>query len=367
MATAPDVVVVGGGVVGAACARQLALGGRRVRLVERGGQAGEAWRASAGMLAPQIEVRSNDKLFDLGIAGREFYHDHAAELREATGVDIGLRETGILQVACSDLEAATLKDRVAWQRQSGHHCEWLDPAEIREEWPWLAPTHGGMVAPRDGSLDPARLVEALRADATRRGVEVVADAITGLTRSGDRVTGVQGGQWHPADDVVLAAGAWTGRIANLPRPVSVEPVRGQLAALPWPPGAPPAVVFGRGGYLMHRDGEGIAGSTMEHAGFAAEVTEAGLAAIRARIDVLVPSLAGAPVLRAWAGLRPGTPDGRPIVGREPDLSGLWYATGHGRNGVLLAGITGVIVAQFLAGEATLEGVEALRPERFWSW
>jgi glycine oxidase len=118
---------------------------------------------------------------------------------------------------------------------------------------------------------------------------------------------------------------------------------------------------------MHRDGEGIAGSTMEHAGFAAEVTEAGLAAIRARIDVLVPSLAGAPVLRAWAGLRPGTPDGRPIVGREPDLSGLWYATGHGRNGVLLAGITGVIVAQFLAGEATLEGVEALRPERFWSW
>ncbi|PYP39687.1 MAG: glycine oxidase ThiO [Gemmatimonadetes bacterium] len=367
MATAPDVVVVGGGVVGAACARQLAQGGRRVRLVERGGQSGEAWRASAGMLAPQIEVRANDKLFDLGIAGREFYHDHAAELREATGVDIGLRETGILQVAGSDAEAVTLKDRVAWQRQSGHRCEWLDPGEIRAEWPWLALTHGGMVAPRDGCLDPARLVDALRADATRRGVELVSDTITGLTRSGDRVTGVQGGQWHPAEHVVLAAGAWTGRIANLPRPVSVEPVRGQLAALPWPAGSPPAIVFGCGGYLMHRDGEGIAGSTMEHAGFAAEVTEAGLAAIRARVDALVPSLAGAPVLRAWAGLRPGTPDGRPIVGREPDLAGLWYATGHGRNGVLLAGITGVIVAQFLAGEGTLEGVEELRPERFWSW
>jgi len=118
---------------------------------------------------------------------------------------------------------------------------------------------------------------------------------------------------------------------------------------------------------MHRDGEGIAGSPMEHAGFAAEVTEAGIAAIRARVEALFPAFAGGKVLRSWAGLRPGTPDGRPIVGREPDLAGLWYATGHGRNGVLLAGITGVIVAQFLAGEATMEEVEALRPERFWSW
>jgi glycine oxidase len=367
MATAPDVVVVGGGVIGAACARQLALAGRRVRLIERGGQAGEAWRASAGMLAPQIEVRANDRLFELGIAGREYYHDHAAELRQNTGVDIGLREGGIVQVAVTDSEAAMLKERVAWQRQRGHHCEWLDPAEVREQWPWLAPTHGGLVAPRDGCLDPSRLVEALRADAVRLGVELVADSITALSRSADRVTGVQGSQWHPAEHVVLAAGAWTGRIANLPRPVSVEPVRGQLVAFPWPAGFPPAIVFGCDGYFLHRDGEGIAGSTMEHAGFAAEVTEGGVATIRARAEALVPAVVGARVLRAWAGLRPGTPDGRPIVGSEPDLTGLWYATGHGRNGVLLAGITGVMVAQSVAGEATVDELEALRPERFWSW
>src|ERR1044071_730296 len=267
MAVAPDIVVVGAGVVGAACARHLALAGRRVRLIERGGQAGEAWRASAGLLAPQIEVGADDALFELGIAGREYYHDHAGELRQATGIEIGLWERGIVHIATSDHEVTALKERVAWQRQRGHSCEWLGPEEVREEWPWLGPTQGALVAPRDGSLDPTRLVEAFRKDAARLGAQLMTDTITAITRSGDRVTGVLGADRHPAEHVVLAAGAWTGRIANLPRPVSVEPVRGPLAAFPWPAGAKPAIVFGCGGYFLHRNGEGIAGSTMENAGF----------------------------------------------------------------------------------------------------
>ncbi len=367
MTAAPDVVIVGGGVVGAACARELARTGRRVRILERDGSSGEAWRASAGMLAPQIEVPNEDALFELGIAGREFYREAAPALLADTGFDIGLWEGGILQVATSAGEVDTLKDRVAWQRQQGHHCEWLDPDEVRAEWPWLAPTQGGLVAPRDGSLDPVALVEALRADAVRLGAEIVADAATALTRSGERVTGVQGREWHPAGDVVLAAGAWTGRIFNLPRPVSVEPVRGQLVAYPWPESIPPSIVFGRRGYLLHRAGEGIAGSTMEHAGFGTEVTEAGVASIRERVESLVPALASVRIRRAWAGLRPGTPDGLPIVGREPHLEGLWYATGHGRNGVLLAGITGRIIQGLMTGESAVEEMAMLRPERFWSW
>jgi len=363
----PHVVIVGGGVVGAACARQLALGGRRVRLVERGGQAGEAWRASAGILAPQIEVPVDDVLFELGVAGREFYREVAVPLREATGIDIGLWEGGVLQTANSETQVETLKQRIAWQRQHGHHCEWLDPDEVRRDWPWLAPTHGALLAPRDGSLDPALLVDALRRDAMRLGVEVVNDAITALTHSAGRVTGVEGREWHPADQVVLAAGAWSGRIGNLPRPLSVEPVRGQLVALPWPKGAEPSIVFGQGGYLLHRGGAGIAGTTVEHAGFVAQVTEGGVASIRQRAAQLAPAFEAAKVLRAWAGLRPGTPDGLPIVGREPNLDGLWYATGHGRNGILLAGITGTIINHLLTGEATVEEIDALRPERFWSW
>lgn len=367
MTAAPDIVVVGGGVVGAACARQLAQGGRRVRLIERGSQAGEASRSSAGMLAPQIESSSNDVLFELGLAGREFYRDAALPLLESTSVDIGLWEGGILRIANTEAEVETLKQRVAWQRQHGHHCEWLDPEEVRREWPWLARTHGGLLAPRDGSLDPVRLVEALRKDAIRLGAEVVTDTITGLTHSGGRVTGIEGSQWHPADHVVLAAGAWSGRIANLPRPLSVEPVRGQLVAFRWPAGAQPSIVFGHGGYLLHRAGEGIAGTTVEHAGFFPQVTEDGVASIRARAGQLAPALVDAKVLRAWAGLRPGTPDGLPIVGDEPSLKGLWYATGHGRNGILLAGITGTIITHLLSGETTVEEIDALRPERFWNW
>lgn len=367
MTAAPDVVIVGGGVVGAACAREIAMGGRRVRLIERGGQSGEAWRASAGMLAPQIEVPVDDVLFELGIAGREFYRQQAEVLRDTTGTDIGFWDGGILQAATRPDEVETLKERVAWQRQHGHHCEWLDPDEVRREWPWIGPTEGGLVAPRDGCLDPARLVEALRSDAKRLGVEVVSDAVTSLTWSNGKVSGVQGRDWHPADHVVLAAGAWSGRIANLPRPVSVEPVRGQLVAYPWPANTAPAIIFGHGGYLLHRGGEAIAGSTIEHAGFSPEVTEASVNSIRARAEQLVPALAGSRILRAWAGLRPGTPDGLPIVGREPNLQGLWYATGHGRNGILLAGITGRIINHLLSGEATVEEVEVLRPERFWSW
>ena len=369
MTTAPEVVIVGSGVIGAACARQLALAGRRVRIVERdlSGGGGEAWRASAGMLAPQIEVPVDDVLFELGIAGREFYRENAAALRDATGIDIGWREGGILQVASSAAEVEVLRERVAWQRQHGHHCEWLDPGEVTRDWPWLAPTLGGQLAPRDGYLDPVRLVEALRADAVRLGARIVSDRITALTRSNGRATGVQGREWHPAEHVVLAAGAWSGRIANLPRPVSVEPVRGQLVAYPWPEGAPPSTVFGHGSYLLPRGHEGIAGTTMEHAGFAAEVTESGIASIRARVEALVPALSGVGILRAWAGLRPGTPDGRPIVGREPGLEGLWYATGHGRNGILYAGITGQIIEDLLSGEATFEEAWLLRPERFWNW
>lgn len=353
--------------MGAACARQIARRGRRVRLIERGMESGEAWRASAGILAPQIDAPVADEMFELGIAGREFYRDGAGELRETTRIDIGLWEGGIVQTASSDFEVEVLKERVATQRQHGHHCEWLDPDELRRDWPWLGATHGGLHAPRDGSVDPVKLVEALRADAVRLGVEMVTDTITSLTHSNGKASGVQGRAWHPAEHVVLAAGAWTGRIGNLPRPVSVEPVRGQMVAYPWPGAAKPSIVYGRGGYVLHRNGEALAGSTMEHAGFATEVTEAGVAEIRRRAESLLPAFAGKGIHRAWSGLRPGTPDGRPIVGREPDLTGLWYATGHGRNGVLLAGITGTIIAQLLAGEATLEEVYVMRPERFWSW
>lgn len=360
-------MIVGGGAVGAACARELARTGRRVLVVERGAAQGEGWRAAAGMLAPQIEARADDPLLELGLAGRELYHHLAGPLRESTGIDIGLRQCGILRVAGTEAEADELWSKVGWQRQQGYLCDWLDEAEVRAEWRWVGPTRGALWAPREGVLDPGRLVAALLADARAAGAVVVHDTIRALDRRGDRIVGVLGAERHVGDQVVIAAGAWSGRIDGLPRPLSVEPIRGQMLALPWPADVEPAIVFGSQCYVVARGGEALAGSTMEHAGFAAEVTSAGLARIFNAASALVPALAGAEVCRTWAGLRPMTPDGLPIIGREPLVEGLWYATGHGRNGILLAGITGVLLRQLMDGETPEEELDGFRPERFWRW
>jgi glycine oxidase len=167
--------------------------------------------------------------------------------------------------------------------------------------------------------------------------------------------------------VVLATGAWSGRVGGLPRPLSVEPIRGQMAALDWPAAFPPAIVFHRLSYLVARDGEALVGSTMEYAGFDAEVTTDGLARLLDNAAVLFPTLRRDQVRRSWAGLRPGTPDGLPIIGRAPTIENLWYATGHGRSGILLAALTGEIVRQLLDGEPTETDLSAVAPERFWRW
>jgi glycine oxidase len=364
----PDVLVVGGGAVGAATARALAAAGRRVRLLRPAAPLpGEASRAAAGKLAAQVETTLDDPVFTLGVAGRAYYRREAEALREATGIDIGFQQRGILQVATESSQVERFKDKVAWQRQAAESADVLTPEEVAEGWPWLDPGYGAFWAPEDGSLHPDRLVEALLADAMRLGAEVVEDTVTSLWQEGAAMQGVLGRDRHSAGVVVIAAGAWSGRIAGLPRPLSVEPVRGQLLAWPWPEGQPAATVYGDRCYLMERDGELIAGATMEHAGFDAGVSEASAAAMLARVEQLAPRLDGVPPARRWAGLRPGTPDAMPIIGQEPRLPGLWYATGHGRNGILLAGITGELIAQAIGGEALPDAALAFRPERFWSW
>ncbi len=363
-----DVVVVGGGVVGAACARELARNGRTVAILDPGGTRGQAWQASAGLLAPQIEGRQGDLLFELGLAGRELYCELAGELREATGVDVGLWRGGGAAVARDDAEAGDLRSKVAWQRQQGHVCDWLGADEVRERYPWLGPCVGALWAPHEGSLDPVRLVEALRADARAHAAELIADEAVALEQRGERVAGVTGRRgFYPAGAVVLAAGAWAQLISGLPRPMSVQPVRGQLLALPWPEGVERAIVYHRDCYLLARGNEAIAGSTMEYVGYDASVTSPGIGRILAAAVSLCPPLSRLPVSRSWAGLRPMTPDGLPILGAEPQLEGLWYAAGYGRHGVLLAVVAAMLLRLMMNGQAPSEDLSALRPERFFSW
>jgi len=365
---AADVIVVGGGAIGAACARELARTGRHVRVLEPDRERGQAWRASAGMLAPQIEANEGDPLFELALAGRELYPDLALALVDSTGIDVGLWREGIANVALTESDAVRLRSKVAWQRQQGHLSDWLDPAEVHARWPMLGETHGALWAPREGALDPQKLVEALRADAARAGAQVVHDEAVALDLEGDRVSGVIGRrERHSAEQVVLAAGAWSGTLDGLPRPVSVVPVRGQMAALPWPAGVERGIFYARGCYILPRGDELVCGSTMECAGFDPSITAGGITAVLEGAAALCPALGGVAPTRSWAGLRPMTPDGLPIIGAEPRLGGLWYATGHGRNGILLAGITALMLRLLMSGQTPTEDLSPVRPDRFWDW
>lgn len=369
MTTGYDVVVVGGGAIGAACARELARAGRSVAFMDPDTDDGQAWRAAAGMLAPEIETReTDDPTVALGVAGRERLAVLSERLKESIGIDIGMWQEGIAHVAFDEGDESRLREQVAYQRQQSLHVDWLDAEEAKARWPWLGPVRGAFWAPAGGGVDPQRLVEALRADAVRLGAIHIPDRAVAIERHGDRVAAVLGKERHPATDVVLAAGAWSALIEGLPRPLAVAPVRGEMAALPAPEGVGRSIVYGKGAYIMGRGDEVTVGSTMDYAGFHNEVTAAGLAKIFAGASQICPALARAPVTRTWSGLRPVSADGLPLLGPDPSLGGLWYATGHGRNGILLSGITGVLIRQLIAGEPTvIEDLSAFDPGRFWRW
>jgi glycine oxidase len=363
----PDVLIVGGGVIGAACARALAHREVSVAVVEAGDRPGSATPAAAGMLAPFAEAQSEDPLLALCVGARDLYGDLARKLEEETGIDIQLRSDGIVQLAFTEEEASRIKSAIAWQRQIGFATEWLSPEEVRERVPGAGPDIlGAALAPEDGGLVPTALREACIRSAELRGARVArGEVVDELVVEGNRVRGVRtADSVYQAGAVVLAAGCWSGGIAGLPRSVPVEPFRGQMAALDWPKGEPPAIVYGGGGYVLERDGEAIVGTTMEQAGFATGTTEEGLRLVYRYMRRIFPALAGKPVKRTWAGLRPVTPDRHPIVGSDPEVDGLWYATGHGRNGVLLAGITADIVAQLYMGEEVEHDLTPMAVDRF---
>jgi len=363
--TAVDVAIVGGGAIGAACARAAALRGLEVVIFEPGPDPAAASPASAGMLAPQIEPL-DDALIALSVRARDLYEPLAPALRETTGIEIAFWRAGIAAVAFDEATADRLKEEVARQRQAGLRCDWLDGTEVRERWPGAAPEGlGALFAPEDGAVDPQALARACLADARRLGATLRAEKVERVQATSGRATAVvTPGDTTAAEHIVIAAGVWSPQIAGLPRPLPVEPMRGQMAATAWPDGTPPAILYHEHGYVLARGDDAVLGSTMERAGYNAAVTNEGLAQIFRGAVRLLPALLTQPVARMWAGLRPVTPDGRPLLGRDPDVERLWYATGHGRNGILLAALTGEIIADLLTTGSTDIDIAPLRVDRF---
>src|SRR5216117_3755215 len=310
-----EVLIAGGGIIGAACARALALRGLRVLICEPGPDPAAASAASAGILGPQIET-TDESLRALGLRARDLYDTLAGSLAETTGIDIGLWRDGVASLAFTEPEAQRLRDAVAHQRQAGLRCDWLEPADVAERFPAAAPCLGAMFAPEDGAVDAPALTRALLADAKRLGTRTFATRVNRINTILGRVTGVEipAGKIK-AEHVIIAAGAWSTQIEHLPRRLPVEPVRGQMAAAPWPADMPRTVLYYDHGYVLARGGEAIFGSTMERVGFDGSVTESGVRGIVAAAQRLLPHLSDVPT-RTWAGLRPLTPDGRPIIGPD---------------------------------------------------
>ena len=361
-APAADIAVVGGGVIGCAVARALALRGATVDVLERGVPGREATRAAAGMLAPWSEPGSRAFL-DLALRSLAAYPTWAEALEEESGLRVGLDISGKLDVAFHEGEAEALRPAV---ERAGGALEWVDRDALRDLEPDLDPAAVGAAwSPSEGSVDNRLLVRALWVAAARAGVrfrlgrEVV--SVAPASGGGVRIA-LRGGRTLRADKAVVAAGAWSGRIGGAPGALPVRPVRGQMAALSTPDG-PRHVVYGPGGYALRR-GAGLAlvGATEEEAGFDNRTTAAGVAAVLGAWARLFPARAHAALAATWSGLRPGTPDGDPILGPHPGGEDVWYATGHFRNGILLAPETArLCAAALLDGHAP---PRAFRPDRF---
>ncbi len=364
-----DVVVVGAGIIGCASARALADAGLRVGVVDPASPGSQASSAAAGLLSPQYECDGPGPLFQLGDRSRALYPEFAAELRSETGIDVELRAEGTLVLALTLEDESVLRQREAWQREADLAVELVEAEQLRELEPWAAPTaRCGLFLPNDIQADNVKLCEALVAALKRRSVSWFLGKSASAVKIRDgRLEGVRlsSDDLIPAEQVVLAAGAWSGGLSGLPRRLPVRPIRGQMVQLEDAKSPLQLTLASRRGYVVPRlDGRILAGSTIEDVGFERDPTAAGVLSVFTAAFEIAPALSEARLTGVWAGLRPGTPDELPILGEDPEVPGLIYATGHFRNGILLAPITAKIVAGLAMGGESVVELSHFRAERF---
>jgi glycine oxidase len=356
----PDVAIIGGGVMGCGVALRLAQRGLAVTVIERGIPGAEASSAAAGILGPQMESDTPGPLLELGLRSRALYPALAAELRDATGIDIGYLKSGVLAVAFDAAQEADLAARRTWQLARGLRVETLSPTSVRTLEPALSPELvAALRFPDDGQVNARELARGLSQAAAAAGATFLQGRYVRrvLIDRGAAVGVELDGELLAAGAVVVAAGSWSGLVegAGVPAQV-VRPARGQLASIETRPPILRHVIslHGRGYLVPRRDGSVLAGSTMEMVGFRKEVTVAGLAQILTMAHTLVPALADAPITSTWSNFRPYTEDHLPVLGLTP-VRGLVLATGHFRNGILLAPMTAQVIAELvMTGQSTFD-------------
>jgi len=367
-----EVIIIGGGVIGLTVARALALRGvRDVLLIERSGLGAEASSAAAGMLAPQAEANRAHEFFYLTCRSRDMYPDFAAALLDETGIDIELETAGTLYLAFTEHDADELQKRYEWQTKAGLPIEKLSAEAVRQLEPAVnEDVRAALKFPLDTQVENRRLIRALVAANERLGVRMeTGTAVASLKIERDRISGIETSRgFISTDAVVIAGGAWSSLLGAgdkaLPQ-LRIKPVRGQMLCFQPTLSLARHVIYSPRGYVVpRRDGRLLAGSTSEHAGFEKQVTAAGVQSILAAALEISPRIAALPLTDAWAGLRPRAADTLPVLGPCAEIAGVYYATGHYRNGILLAPVTGELIAGAIVDKTFPSALEIFSPDRF---
>jgi glycine oxidase len=305
-------------------------------------------------------------------ASRLMYDGWIEELSEFSAADTGFWRCGLLEICTTEAEARVHQERVAWQTAAGYSIEWLDAATVRHRQPYLAadlPLYGGVWLPDVAQVRPPRLLKALTETVIRLGVQVREyTPVVGITRTGDQVTGVTlaGGEHLAAAVVVNAAGSWAPQIAPEMARLPVKPVKGTIVLLET--AAPPSrevVVSSHSSLYPRPDNKVLLGATLEDAGFDKRVKLAAVDHLVHQAVALMPMLQDATMVTAWTGLRPYSHDNLPYLGPMPGLRGAYAATGHFRNGILLAPITGVLLKEMLLNQPSTLPLEPYQVARLW--
>lgn len=346
----PDFLIIGGGVIGCATALELAAAGARVTLLERGRLGSESSWAGAGLLYPLLPWDYRPEVTGLVAAGRARYPEWIARLRAESGVDPQYLESGLLVLPPYERERA-----IAWAAAEHESLAEVSPRLVE---PALRHPGPALWLPQVAQVRNPRLLQALMGALARQGVTVHEGVEIHTVQAGaGRVAGVsdRAGRHYAAGQVIVAAGAWTAKVLEgLAPPLPITPVRGQMLLYRTEPGTLRRMVLAEGTYLIPReDGHILVGSTLEQVGFDRSVTEDARGLLQARAEAMLPALGAMEPVRQWAGLRPGSPDNLPVIGRHPEIANLWVSSGHFRYGVTMAPASARLLADLALGRECL--------------
>jgi glycine oxidase len=350
-----DAVIIGGGIIGVSIAYQLAKRGKKVAVLERDTIGAHASGAAGGMLGAQVEFEKPGPLVDLSLRSRAMFSEMAAELYKASGIDIALNKAGMLRIAWTEEEVIELQERGNWQQSIGLRAEWLNKAEVKNMEPAVSDEiAGALYLPDDTQVSAPHLTKAFAVAAARNGATLLERCeVLDIEKTDNHITGVITTQGRfTADHYVLAAGAWSGRLARmLDLPLAVFPIKGEAFSVFSTAQPIQKTIYSHGCYIVPKDGTRLlVGASSADCGFDNRLTISGLQQLMAKALRLLPVLKDCPLEKTWASLRPQTEDELPYFGPLASFDNLLAATGHYRNGILLSPLTGDIIARMITGQ-----------------